>query len=169
MRTVDIALTGLFTAVYAAGVIFLAPISFSIVQVRVIDCLIPLSAVFGLPMIFGVTAGNIVANIYGGLGIIDIVGGTIANLLAAFLIYFLSRNYLTANEPVNWVKLFLINVLGAVVIAVIVGGYLSLLFYIPIEFSVLSIFIGSLVSMAILGTAIEIILIKQNIRQQLGY
>ncbi len=66
METREIALGSVIAALYAIGVILFAPISFLLFQVRVADALIPLSIVFGMPAVLGLTLGNIVANIYGG-------------------------------------------------------------------------------------------------------
>ena len=46
MKTRDIALASMISALYAVGVIVFAPISFLIFQVRIADALIPLSIVF---------------------------------------------------------------------------------------------------------------------------
>jgi len=84
----EISLAAVFTALYATLVVILAPISFGPVQLRVADCLIPFSALLGWPVILGVMMGCFVGNAYFMLGIIDVVGGTVANLIAAYLIYF---------------------------------------------------------------------------------
>ena len=78
----------IFASLYAVGVIFLAPISFQIIQVRLADALLPLSMIFGFPSAFGFALGAIISNMYGGLGIIDIVGGSIANFVACGLAYY---------------------------------------------------------------------------------
>ncbi len=57
MNTRELTLTAVFAALYAAIVIVLAPISFGPVQLRLADVLIPFSALFGIPAIFGVTLG----------------------------------------------------------------------------------------------------------------
>lgn len=75
----EVALIAVFAGLYAAGVVLLMPISFGVYQVRVADALLPLSIIFGLPSAIGLSLGCLVANVYGGLGIIDVVGGTVAN------------------------------------------------------------------------------------------
>jgi uncharacterized membrane protein len=42
--TLSVSLTAVFTALYAVGVVVLAPISFQVFQVRVVDALLPLRA-----------------------------------------------------------------------------------------------------------------------------
>ncbi|MBC7130305.1 QueT transporter family protein, partial [Candidatus Bathyarchaeota archaeon] len=85
VKSKDLALTAVFAALYAIGVILLEPISFGIYQVRVADALLPLSMLFGMSVALGTSLGCIVANAYGGLGLIDIIGGAVANLLACAL------------------------------------------------------------------------------------
>ncbi|HYB67202.1 MAG TPA: QueT transporter family protein, partial [Candidatus Acidoferrales bacterium] len=77
-----ITLTAVFAALYAVAVVFLAPISFQIFQVRLADALLPLAILFGWPAVLGLALGAFVANFFGGLGPIDIIGGAIANLIA---------------------------------------------------------------------------------------
>jgi len=86
------------------------------VQLRVADCLIPFSALLGWPTILGVSLGAFIGNAYFMLGIVDVIGGTAANLVAASLIFFLRR------------RLFPACVVGSTAVGVIVGGYLWIYF-----------------------------------------
>ncbi|MEM3765437.1 MAG: QueT transporter family protein [Candidatus Bathyarchaeia archaeon] len=142
----DLALTVVFAALYAAGVIFLAPISFGIYQVRVADVLLPLSVVFGMPVAFGTGLGCLVANVYGGLGIIDIVGGTVANFVACVLAWLIGGKSVARR--------LIACFLETATITIIVGGYLALIFNVPVEIGLFGIFIGSIVAINILGFAI---------------
>lgn len=144
--TEDLALSAVFAALYAAGVIFLAPLSFGVYQVRIADALLPLSMIFGMPVAVGSSLGCLVANVYGGLGIVDIVGGTIANFVACALAWYIGRG--------GFVRRFLGAFVETVVITAVVGGYLALLFEVPVEIGLLGIFIGSLVAINILGFAL---------------
>ena len=143
----NLTLAAIFAALYAVGVILLAPISFGIYQVRVADALLPLSMMFGLPSAVGFGFGCLVANVYGGLGIIDVVGGTVANFLACTLAWYVGRG--------DFVRRFLGSFVETLVITGIVGGYLWLIFDVPIEFGLFGIFVGSIVSINILGFALE--------------
>ncbi|MHA1754340.1 MAG: QueT transporter family protein [Candidatus Odinarchaeia archaeon] len=167
-RTVFVSLSGIFIALYACGVIIFAPISFGIVQVRVIDCLIPLSAVFGLPVVIGVSVGNIAANIYGGLGLIDIVGGTVANLIASIIVLYIKNLKPASNNSKQAVLITVIaSFIASLIITVIVGGYLSIIFNVPVEISLLGVFIGSIISITLLGSLIVTILENTNIRDMI--
>ncbi len=160
METKKIAFVTLFTTIYALGVIVFAPISFLVFQVRIADALIPLSIVFGTPAVIGVSLGNIVANIYGGLGIIDIVGGSLANFLAAYIGWKIaSRNFAGSR--------FSAIVVQNLIITGIVGSYLAVLFDVPLEIGFLGIFLGSIISMNILGYLLVLAIEKLSIRTRL--
>lgn len=156
MNSKDITLLIVFASLYAIGVIILAPISFSIYQVRIADALLPLSMIFGVPSALGLGLGAVVANIYGGYGIIDIVGGSAANVVACSLAWWISRR-----------NGFPSRLLGAiaetVTITVIVGGYLSLIFQVPVEYGLFGILIGSIIAINVLGFLVEETLRRSNI------
>ncbi|MFB0558802.1 MAG: QueT transporter family protein [Candidatus Bathyarchaeia archaeon] len=118
MNTREISLASVVAALYAALVIFLAPISFGPVQLRVADCLIPLAALVGWPAVAGVSLGAFLGNAYfvSFTGPIDVVFGAVANLIAATLIFRLRHRLLPAC------------VAGSVAVGVIVGGYLWIYF-----------------------------------------
>jgi uncharacterized membrane protein len=139
----ELSLAASFAAIYAVAVVVLGPISYAVIQVRIADALIPLSIVFGLPVVFGVTLGNIVANLYGGYGPVDVIFGTLANLLSSYLAFRLRS------------KPFLACFAATLIVSLIVGGYLWLLVNVPIEISLLGLFAGSLISMTILGYLLQ--------------
>ena len=146
----DLSLTAAFGALYAIAVVLLAPISYGIFQVRIADALIPLSIVYGLPVVYGVTLGNIVANLYGGLGPIDVIFGTLANLLSSYVAFRLR------GRP------FLACFAASLIVTLIVGGYLWLLVNVPIEISLLGLFAGSVISIAILGYLLQRLLASRS-------
>ncbi len=137
-----------FAGLYSIILVALAPISFGPVQLRVADCLIPLAALFGGPVIAGVTVGCFLGNAYFWLGPYDVILGPIANLIASTLVFLLRR------------RQFLACVAGSLPIGVIVGGYLWLFFPPPSIFGlnipvwgamIASITVSTLVAMAIIG------------------
>lgn len=151
----EAALTAVFAGLYAAGVVLLAPISFGVYQVRVADALLPLSIIFGLPSALGLSLGCLVANVYGGLGIIDVVGGTIANFVACTLAWHVGRGGFTRR--------FFGTAAETLAITVIVGGYLSLIFNVPVEVGLFGIFIGSVIAINVLGFALEEALYRSGV------
>ena len=89
----------MIAALYAALTIALAPISFGPVQFRVAEALTLLP--FFMPeAIPGLFIGCLLANFTGGFGIIDIVFGSAATLLAAWLTYEMPNMWLAAIPPV---------------------------------------------------------------------
>jgi len=101
-------------SVYAALTIILAPISYGMIQVRISEALtiLPYFTPAAIPGLF---VGCIIANIVGGNGLVDIIFGSLATLLAAFLSYKMPKRYLVPVPPI------IIN-------AVVVGAVLSYLF-----------------------------------------
>jgi uncharacterized membrane protein len=148
INTKKLTIMTIFAALYAVGVIFLAPISYGVVQVRIADAMLPLSMIFGLPSAVGFGLGCIVANVYGGLGVIDIVGGASANLVACTLAWYIGRRGGTS-------KRFIGTVAETVAVALIVGGYLSLLFQVPVEVGLLGVLVGSMIAINAIGFPIE--------------
>jgi uncharacterized membrane protein len=142
----DLALTAVFAALYAAGVIFLAPISFGIYQVRVADALLPLAVIFGMPTAIGSSLGCLIANFYGGLGIVDIIGGASANFVACILAWYVGRG--------SFARRLLGCFVETAVITIIVGGYLALIFEVPVELGLFGVFVGSIVAINLLGFAL---------------
>jgi uncharacterized membrane protein len=152
----DLALTAVSAALYviinvAEALVAGSPVlTYGPVQLRVADCLIALSALFGWPLVGGVTLGCVLTNAYYFLGTPDVVLGPVANIIAASLIFFLRKRRLLAC------------VVGALPIGVIVGSYLWLFFpflsppevlnFLPAWAAmIVSITISSLIAVALVG------------------
>jgi len=151
-----VTLTAVFAAIYAVGVVFLAPISFQIFQVRLADALLPLAMLFGWPAVLGLSLGAFVANFFGGLGPVDIIGGSIANFVATFAAWQIFR-----RRSKRWA---LVGVaIEVLVITFIVGPYLSYLLAMPLSVGILGIFLGSLVAIGILGSILFFAITRQRV------
>tara|TARA_Y100000590_G_scaffold197325_1_gene224096 strand:- start:795 stop:1331 length:537 start_codon:yes stop_codon:yes gene_type:complete len=150
MNSREIALICIFAALYAIGVVFLAPFSFLPIQVRIADALLPLSIIFGIPVVIGLSLGTVVANIFGGLGFIDIIGGTIANFIATFVAWKICESN----------KLPFIVGIGCqiVIVSIIVGTYISYLFELPLIVGITDLFIGTFLATGILGSLLVVII-----------
>jgi uncharacterized membrane protein len=123
--TKQITQAALIAAAYAVLTLAFTPISFGLVQFRVSEALMLLSALTPAA-IPGLFIGCILANLFGGLGIADIAFGSIATLLAAILTYYGGRKI-----PIRMkrIKPFLLPVPTILFNGIIVGGYLP--FVIP--------------------------------------
>ena len=134
------------------------------IQLRIADCLIALSALFGWPVVAGVSLGGLLTNAYYFLDPLDVVFGPVANLLAAIIIMAFRKRRLLAC------------IIGALPIGIIVGGYLWLFFQPPDIFGlalpvwaamITSITLSSWITIAVLGYSILAILSRPNVIEPL--
>ena len=140
-----LALAAVLAAIYAADVVFFAPISFQVVQVRVADALLPLSIILGPPAIAGLTLGVLVGNLFGSpFGPVDIIGGTIANFVATALAWAICRRKFKGA----WVTATIVEIL---VVGVIVGGYLAVLTNQPVWLALVEVMAGEVVAVGFGG------------------
>ncbi|OLD13469.1 MAG: hypothetical protein AUI93_01195 [Crenarchaeota archaeon 13_1_40CM_3_52_10] len=156
-RSRNLALAALFGALYAALVIGFAPISNLPIQVRVADALMPLTILFGWPAILGLGIGTVVGNSAAdsltgfpsaSIGL-DIVGGSLVNLLAGFLAWKIGqRSWRIRNWNASW---FIATLVETALTSVVVGGYLSVVFSIPLGLSILGILVGEIIAINIGG------------------
>jgi len=117
----DVTLTAAFAALYPAiNIIQMSlignPTIYGPIQLRVADCLIALTVLFGWPVVGGVTFGCLITNAYYFLGPQDVIFGPIANLMAASVVLLLHKHR------------FFACVAGALPIGLVVGAYLSIFF-----------------------------------------
>lgn len=140
LSTKYLAQVGIIASLYAVITIIFAPISYGPVQVRISEALTVLP--FVTPSaILGLFFGCVVANIYGGLGLLDIVGGSLLTLLAAIFTYLLSKTKKPILAPLPPV---VVNALG-------VSLYLHILFNLPYLLTVIYIAFGEFLACYILG------------------
>ncbi|MGE5553634.1 MAG: QueT transporter family protein [Betaproteobacteria bacterium] len=112
-----VARAGLVAAIYVALCWALKPVSFGVLQFRVAEAL-TVMPIFYPEAVPGLFVGALLANVMGGLGIWDIVFGSLATLVAAWL---------TRRHRHSWVA-YLPPIL---VNAVVVGWYLTYLLGLP--------------------------------------
>ena len=115
------ALAAVLAALYSAYVFYFAVTSFGPLQIRVVDALLPLSVLFGFPAIVGVTIGGFIGNLLGSpYGIVDYIGGPVANFVAATLAWAVTRRKFKGA----WLVAIALEV---VAVTLIVGSYLIVL------------------------------------------
>jgi len=165
----DISLFAVFTSLYVVinilqSVLVGNPSIYGPIQLRVADCLIVLSALFGWPVAMGVALGGLLTNAYYFLAPVDVVFGPIANLIAAAIVIMLRKRRLLACFA------------GGLPIGVIVGGYLWLFFEPPDIIGltlppwaamIASITLSSWVAMAIIGYGLLTILSRPAVIEPL--
>ena len=114
-----VVITGVIAGLYTALTLVLAPISYGLVQCRLSEALTILAA-YTPAAIPGLTIGCALANLLGGSHPLDILVGTFATFLAAWLSYRLGR--------IRWVGLPIPATIPPVVCnAVIIGVEMTLL------------------------------------------
>ncbi|MCL2002859.1 MAG: QueT transporter family protein [Oscillospiraceae bacterium] len=151
------AFAGLVAAMYIALVTVTIPTSFGLLQFRAAEALTLLPFIFPAA-IPGLFAGCFLSNLlFGGLGPVDWIFGSLATLSAALLTSRIKNRWLAAVPPVA------IN-------ALVVGAYLSLMFenaaYIP--FGVLTVGIGQVTVCFGLGVPLTYALEKAGLAEKLS-
>jgi uncharacterized membrane protein len=106
-----------------------------------------LSILFGWPAILGLSLGAFVANLFGGLGPVDIIGGPVANLVAGYVAW---RVAINGHKS----RIALAIGLQILVVTLIVGTYLSYLFAMPLEVGLFGVMLGSIVAIGFLGSLV---------------
>lgn len=137
MKTDKIVRIAIIAAVYATITITFAPLSYGVVQVRISEALTILPFIFPESAL-GLFVGCLIANVFGGLGIIDIVFGSLATLLAGYLTSKMPNKYWAPLPPV------LIN-------AVVVGLILKFVVGAPLLLTMLYVAIGQFLACYLLG------------------
>ncbi|MGI6722307.1 MAG: QueT transporter family protein [Anaerovoracaceae bacterium] len=100
MKTKFLVQAAIIAAVYAVLTIVLAPISYGPMQVRISEALTILPA-FTPAAIPGLLIGCVIANCFSPVGIVDVIFGSLATLIAAVFSYKLRRwDWLIPLPPV---------------------------------------------------------------------
>ncbi|WP_110942949.1 QueT transporter family protein [Inediibacterium massiliense] len=136
-RTNYIVQAAFIAAIYAAMTIMFAPISYGQIQVRISESLtvLPMFTPAAIPGLF---VGCILANIYGGGGLVDIVFGSLATLAAAYLSYKLPKKWLVPMPPV-------------IVNGIVIGFILNYLYGVPLFITMGWVTLGQLIACYGLG------------------
>ncbi len=138
----------MIAAIYATLTIVFAPISYGMVQVRISEMLMVLPF-FTAAAIPGLFVGCLLANLFGGYGILDIVFGSMATLLSAMLVAKINNKYLVPLPPV------IIN-------AIIVGFVLHVVLELPFYMTAAWVGVGQLIACYGLGLPLLLLLEKQR-------
>jgi uncharacterized membrane protein len=135
-------------AVYAIITILFAPISYGLVQVRISEMLMILPF-FTPAAIPGLFVGCLIANIFGGFGLLDIIFGSLATLLSAFLVSKIANKYFVPLPPV-------------IVNAIIIGLVLHVVLDLSLYLTILWVGFGQLIACYGLGLPLLLLLEKRK-------
>jgi uncharacterized membrane protein len=139
----------LIAAIYVTINIIFAPISYGPVQIRMAEILTVLPFI-DPAAIGGLFLGCILSNLWGGLGIVDVIGGSFCTLLAALLTYKMKKPFLAPLPPV------IVNALG-------VSLYLHLLFKLPYWLTVLYVGLGQMIACYLFGYPLLLVFLRRRI------
>ena len=140
--------TALIAAIYAVLTIILAPISYGPVQFRLSEILV-LFAFIDPIYIIGLTLGCFLANLFGGLGIMDLVFGTIATFLSV------SAISLTSKFIKHRLTSLIISSLWPTIFnGVIIGWMLNYVLQVPLLLTMFQVGIGEFVVVTIIGVPV---------------
>ena len=154
----EISIAGLIAAVYTVLALIFMPVSFGVYQVRISEALtvLPFLTRASIPGLF---IGCFLANIFGGMGWVDIVFGSILTLISAVMTFWVSRLGSLSEKQ----RMALAPLPPVVVNAFGVSLYLAPLIGVNYWFSVQMIGVGQLISCYIIGLPLLIILKKRQI------
>ncbi len=135
-------------AIYAVLTVLFAPISYGMIQVRIAEMLMVLPFFTGAA-VPGLFIGCLIANVFGGHGLLDIVFGSLATLISAYLVTKINNKYLVPLPPV------IIN-------AVIVGMILSVVTKLPFYMTAAWVGAGQIIACYGLGLPLLLFLEKRQ-------
>lgn len=132
--------TAAIAAVYTVLTVAFAPLSYgeSMIQVRISEMLtiLPFYSPAAIPGLF---IGVIISNLFSPVGAIDVVLGSLATLIAAYLSYRMRSKWLVPIPPI-------------VVNGLVIGGMLHYVYHFPLALSILSVTAGQIISCYALGS-----------------
>lgn len=144
-RAIIVARAAVIAALYASLALLFQPVSYGPIQVRVSEAL-AITPIFFPEAIPGLFIGCLIANFFGGLGIFDVVFGSIFTLIAALLTYFFRNKVILA-----FISPVVVNGLG-------VPLYLSFLFKMPYWLTVAYVTAGQALAVFGLGSLLYVAL-----------
>ncbi|MEG1255849.1 QueT transporter family protein [Clostridium sp.] len=144
----------LIAGVYVAVTAVLAPISFGSIQFRLSEVMVLLAFIDPL-YIPALTLGCAISNfLLSPMGLVDVVIGTLATLIALMLIW-KTKDFLTKKSNLSTTKiLFISSIWATIVNALLVGAELYYVLNLPFWLSVLQVGIGELVVVSIIGVLV---------------
>ena len=143
--------SAVIAALYTTITIAFAPFSYGLLQIRLSEALtiLPFFTPAAIPGLF---IGVIISNIMGGFGLLDIVLGSSATLIAAIMTYKIKRDYLAPVPPI-------------VVNAIVIGAMLSYILNVPLLGAMAWVGLGQLI--ACYGIGYPLIKYLEKYRNQL--
>lgn len=134
---------GVVAAIYVVATLLCAPLAYNAIQFRVSEMLM-LLCFYNKDYIISMTVGCILANLFSSLGMVDVLFGTLATVIAAVLMYLLRKR-------VNLVAASLFPVVSN---ALIVGAEIKFVFGDPFWINAAYVALGEFVCVTVLGVIV---------------
>ncbi|MEG2056794.1 MAG: QueT transporter family protein [Romboutsia sp.] len=144
-NTKGLVTTAVVAAIYATLTLALGFISYGPIQFRIAEVMILLPFISS-KYIVGLTLGCFIANIIGPYGVPDIVIGTLATFISAYLVYLTSKLIKESKFA-----LIVAGIWPTVVNAVMVGFMLNKFYGAPLIYAILEVGFGQFVVINIIG------------------
>jgi uncharacterized membrane protein len=159
IRSTDLALIGIYAALYAALVVVLGGISYGPIQVRIADSLLAVVPLLGLAGVLGHTLGVFIANLFSPVGLIDLLN-TIPSFVMSFVVYYVYKR--TKNDY---------TVIGtciaySAVLGVTVGWMLSYVYALPLLLTMAYVAVGNVIASVLIGWPLFKVLKKTGVFQK---
>ena len=135
--------SALIAALYVLLVFVFQVSSFGPIQIRVAEALTVLPILFP-EAVLGIFVGVLLSNILGGMGMWDILGGSLISLVAAMITYKYRESWVAYAAPI-------------VLNAVFVSLYLRFVFQLPMSYWFMVLTVGVGQAVAVLGLGIPLI------------
>lgn len=145
VKTEKIVIIAVVAALYAALTLALSPISFGPIQFRIAEVM-TLLPLLGKEYIIALTIGCFLANLFGPVGIIDVIFGTVATLISAYLVYVTGKIMKDKKICVLIASLW-----PTIINAIIIGIILNVTLGFPLVLSMLEVGFGQFVVITIVG------------------
>lgn len=124
LTTNRIVKTAIVASIYAALTVGLNPISYGAVQFRLSEVLVLLAFV-NADYIVGLTIGCLIANLLGPYGLADIICGTFATFVSAYLIY-ITPKFIKSKYAI-WVASLWPVLINALIIGLMLNVFFNML------------------------------------------
>lgn len=158
-RTKDLAIIGMYAALYAALVIVLPGLSYGPIQVRIADSLVAVVPLLGLAGVLGHTLGVFVANLFSPAGPIDLLN-TVPSFVMALIVYYVYKR--TDND----FTIIATCIAYSVVLGTTVGWMLSYLYGYPLLATIAYVILGNILASVLLGWPIFKLLKRSGVFQK---
>lgn len=144
-KTRKVAIVGIVAAIYASITLVFSFISYASIQFRISEILMFLP-VLGKEYIIALTLGCFLANVIGPYGVPDIIFGTLATLISAYLVYTTAK--LLKN---NKYTLLIASFWPTIINALVIGWELDKFFGVPFTLGALQVGFGQFVVITLVG------------------